>query len=111
MSKTCHHLSPVTKRAIESKKRQEMKRHTDLRAARIWNDFQGRQERPIHCKRCFAEVAGLKLRDWKLGNRDCTRQVCASCGFRAEGRFLCDAHARAHTEALCGAQMQMESVN
>jgi hypothetical protein len=87
-------------------------RHTDPKAARIWNDFQGgTPQHPIRCKRCFAEIAGLKLCDWKLGNRDCITRVCVSCGFRAEGRLYCDEHARRHSETMAGAQLELGHIN
>ncbi len=89
----------------------EMKRRTDLRASRIWNDFQAGTSRPIRCKRCFAEIAGLKLCDWKEGSRDCIRGVCASCGFRTEGRLYCDEHAKIHSETMAGAQLELGLVN
>ncbi len=81
------------------------------KASRIWNDFQCRQERAVRCNRCFAEIAGLKLCDWKLGNRDCIRGVCAHCGFRAEGRLYCDEHARIHREVMAGAQLELGHIN
>jgi hypothetical protein len=88
------------------------RRQTDPKAARIWRDFQASTPpRPIRCNRCFAEIAGLKLFDWKLGNRDCIRGVCASCGFRSEGRLYCDEHARIHSEAMAGAHLELGYVN
>ncbi len=86
-------------------------RHTDRNSLRLWNDFQSGTPCPIRCKRCFAEVAHLQLCDWKLGNRDCIRGVCASCGFRGEGRLYCDEHARIHSEAMAGAHLELGYVN
>jgi hypothetical protein len=86
-------------------------RKPSQKANRIWNDFQGGQERPLRCNRCFAEVAHLQLCDWKLGNRDCIRGVCASCGFKTEGRLYCDEHARIYSEAVAGAQLELGHIN
>ncbi len=66
-------------------------RPVDPSAVRLWDAFQGRGA--VRCRHCDERVPFV-ICDWREGWKDCMTRVCPNCGFKAEGKLLCDAHSR-----------------